>query len=401
MRIEYVAPQPVRDAIEALGRTEDLRLSPDNRRLAVAGFARDRIAVLEVAFESSPTGAQVSVTGVLELSSPALRKPHGLEFIDDETLIVANRAGDVVVFTLPRGEPGVRSLAAMPLQTWRAGELTLIESPGSVVLASSEPDRHEVLVCNNHIHTVTRHQFDPEAEHILVGSKVVLRKWLNVPDGVAVSHDRRWIAISNHNTHSVLVYEAPPSLSADSDPVAVLHGLRYPHGLRFSGDDRRLFVADAGAPNVHIYTRNGDRWRGVHRPESTIQVVEDTVFARGHVNPQEGGPKGLDITADGGVLVTTTEFQSLAFFDIAAALEAAAGRDARATGAAEAGNPPLGSQEAEDVPDVVTQLRLMELEARAEVAEAALSDVTAGMSWRITAPLRRLRAMLQPSHDPR
>lgn len=395
MQIEYAAPQPVRDAIEALGRTEDLRLSPDNRRLAVAGFARDRIALLEIEFDASAAGVQVTLSGALELSSPALKEPHGLDFIDDETLIVANRAGDVAVFSLPAAEFGVRSLPVRPLQTWQAGELNLLRSPGSVAVLPGGGDRREVLVCNNYIHTVTRHRLDPHVAHAPLDGDVLLRKWLNVPDGVTVSHDGRWIAVSNHNTHSVLVYDYSASLDEDSDPVAVLLGLHYPHGLRFTADDRGLFVADAGAPSVQFYARNGDCWSGVLHPESTMSVLGEAVFSRGHINPQEGGPKGLDITLDSDILMTTTEFQALAFFDVAAVVAVGEQRDARPVGT---GNQPASPQDLTGMSDVGTQLRLMELEARAEAAEATLRDVTTGMSWRVTAPLRQLGSMLRKLH---
>ena len=47
-----------------------------------------------------------------------------------------------------------------------------------------------------------------------------------------------------------------------------------------------------------------------------FEAVTPEVFARGRLNPQEGGPKGIDISKDTNVLVTTSEFQTLAFFDV-------------------------------------------------------------------------------------
>ena len=44
--------------------------------------------------------------------------------------------------------------------------------------------------------------------------------------------------------------------------------------------------------------------------------MDDTVFGRGRNNPQEGGPKGIDIDPRGQVLAVTCEFQPLAFFDL-------------------------------------------------------------------------------------
>ena len=97
-----------------------------------------------------------------------------------------------------------------------------------------------------------------------------------------------------------------------------------PHGLRFSGDGSRIFVADAGAPYIHVYANDGNGWRGVRSPITSFRVMDEAQFLRGRHNPQEGGPKGLDIDDEMNVLVVTSECQPLAFFDPAAILEGVA-----------------------------------------------------------------------------
>jgi hypothetical protein len=111
--IQYTAQQSVTDAVGSLGRTEDVRFSPSNRRLAVASYYRNRIVVFDIDIASSSGATQVALTGGVELSSPALQLPHGLDFIDDNTLIVTSRGSDgpgdgqaanVALFKLPNGE---------------------------------------------------------------------------------------------------------------------------------------------------------------------------------------------------------------------------------------------------------------------------------------------------------
>ena len=63
--IELVASDAVRDTLGALGRTEDVRLSPGGKRLVIACYALDRIAVADVVLESS----QVRIER-LELPAP-------------------------------------------------------------------------------------------------------------------------------------------------------------------------------------------------------------------------------------------------------------------------------------------------------------------------------------------
>ena len=44
--------------------------------------------------------------------------------------------------------------------------------------------------------------------------------------------------------------------------------------------------------------------------------MDDATFLRGRYNPEEGGPKGIDVDRDMSVLATTCEHQPLAFFDL-------------------------------------------------------------------------------------
>lgn len=377
LEIEYTAPQSVIDAVGSLGRTEDVRFSPSNRRLAVASFHRDRIVVFDIDIASSLGATQVALTGGVELSSPALQWPHGLDFIDDDTLIVTSRRSDVALFTLPSGERDVRSHEVLPIARWPSDGTTLLNAPGSVVVTRVAEDGCEILICNNSGHTVTRHLLDCDAGRAIRHSEILLQKYLNVPDGVSVSPDRRWIAVSNHTTHNVLLYENSPALNADAEPDGILRRVHYPHGLRFSADGRHLFVADAGAPYLHIYAQHPDQWRGVRHPIATVRIMDDAVFGRGRHNLEEGGPKGLDIDACSNVLVVTSECQPLAFFDVPALLQHAfAG----------------GSGREQRILDINYELSLMQESRKMaeKVTEAnALRD---SVSWRITAPLRRLNS---------
>lgn len=96
--VDYDAPQHVRDAVAALGWTEDVKFSPSNRRLAVAGFLENKIAVFDVSIAPSGHSRNIALTGVAEIASSHLNQPHGVDFIDDETIVVANRYGQPLHF---------------------------------------------------------------------------------------------------------------------------------------------------------------------------------------------------------------------------------------------------------------------------------------------------------------
>jgi len=397
LEIQYTAPQSVTDAVGSLGRTEDVRFSPSNRRLAVASFIRNRIVVFDIDIASSLGATQIALTGGVELSSPALRLPHGLDFIDDNTLIVTSRGSEgrvdgptanVALFKLPPGEEIVRTHEVLPIARWPANGATLLNTPGSVAVTHVEEDVGEVLICNNYGHTVTRHLLDRAADGAMRNSEILLNKYLYGPDGVSLSPDRRWIAVSNHTTHNVLLYENSPDLNSDAKPDGILRCIYYPHGLRFSADGRHLFVADAGAPYLHIYAQDPDQWRGVRHPVATVRIMDEAVFQRGRCNPENGGPKGLDIDACSNILVVTSECQPLAFFDVPLLLQHAfAG----------------GSEREKRILSISHELSLMQeirmMAKRAMEANALRNMETNAlrntMSWRITAPLRRLKSIFR------
>lgn len=319
MEIRYTAPDSVRDVIASLGRTEDVRFSPSNRRLALTAFRHHAVVVFDIDITCSAGRKEVALTRAAQFSSPALDYPHGVDFLDEETVVVASRGGDMPILKLPLDEAPSGELSSA--QVLRAGKLPLWNAPGSVSAYKTGEHSCETLVCNAGANTVTRHRVDFRAGCALESSDVLLEKWLDIPDGVTVSADGQWIAISNHNAHNVLLYRNSPSLDQQSDPDGMLRSLYYPHGLRFSPDGKRMFVADAGSPYVFVYENDGTGWDGVHNPIGSLRVMDDALYLRGRTNPKEGGPKGIDVDRGMNVLVATCECQPLAFFDLPALME--------------------------------------------------------------------------------
>lgn len=318
--IEVVASAEVSAVLRDLGRTEDLAFSPAQRRLAVAGYGEDKLVVFEVEIDTSRRSKRVVLTDCTQVTSPAFAAPHGLSFLDEDTLIVANRNGGMPILRLPpSGRAGGR-VHIEPAATSPAAGLRGLHSPGSVTTLALGDGRYEVLVCNNSAHQVTRHMVRDAGVFEITQDAVWLTKPLDIPDGVAVSTDRRWVAVSSHNTHSVLIFENTPDGDPSPAPAGVLHDVGYPHGLRFTADDEHLVVADSGAPHVNVFKRGNGDWSGVREPIGSFRVMDQRTYAQGRTNPEEGGPKGIDIHAHTNVLATTCETRGLAFFDMSAVL---------------------------------------------------------------------------------
>jgi DNA-binding beta-propeller fold protein YncE len=320
-RIDFTATEAVKGAILNLGRTEDVKFSPNNRRLAVAGYFRNKLVVFDVDIAVSSAGKRVNLTGFQEITSTSLKLPHGLSFIDDETLVVANLGGQVPILKLPAAGASDGKWELTSLRNICDDHAPRPYVPGSLTVSHLDQSHCEVLVCNSKTHNVTRHTLEINEPFVVNRNEVLLNRGLNAPDGVAISRDRRWIAISNHNEHNVLLYENTPRLNSNSRPDGILRYVNFPHGVRFTPDGNFVLVADAGSPYVNVYAKNGRGWEGKSNPVSSFRVMDEEVYLRGRSNPEEGGPKGIDIDRDMNVLVTTSAEQPLSFFDLPAILK--------------------------------------------------------------------------------
>jgi hypothetical protein len=378
--IKYTAPKHVSDVVAALalGRAEDVKFSPNNRRLAIASYSRNKIVVFEVCI-ASLSSKTITLTDVAEFASDHLRQPHGIQFIDDENIIVANRAGDATIFKLPA--PGSSNcLQLVPIGIIRSGDV--VHSPGSVSISKKEDNLYEALICNNDTNNITRHLIDFSNGYSIKSSEVLLAKRLNWPDGI--SFNREWIAVSNHKFHSVFLYRNTASLHKHSDPDGILRGALYPHGLLFSPDGSFILVADAGTPYVHIYKKDKSGWAGVRSPLKSIKVVTDENFLRGRESNLDGGPKGIDIDNSSSILVTTCKVQPLAFFDLTGILKRISLQRTTAY------NDAQKAFEMKHELDVQDEFLNIQDKFKEEIAQIKNSR-----SWRITGPLRWTGSLLR------
>jgi hypothetical protein len=370
------ASPAARAAIERLERAEDVRFSPNNRRLAIADFDRDLVAIADI--EITVTDGQsprVAMTAVTEFWSRHLHDPHGVAFLDDDTIVVASREGTMTVHDVPNidAAPGPIELSLVELAPSEG--FGRLQGPSALSVARDDAGHAEVMVCNFYGDVVTRHVLDRNGSerHEVLRNDVLVRDHLGRPDGVAISPDGAWIALSILDPPRVLMYEREALRNGESDPQAILLGLWHPHGLRFSADSRSLLVADAAMPSVHIFARNGATWHGLHhQPSDSVAVFDDEVFDCG-LGFARCGPKGLDIDPSGRVLAVTGECQSITLFDLSAILDRSAGR---------------GADHARSMRYELSRMR----EERAIEARhhARLASIMGSRSYRLTKPLRSL-----------
>jgi hypothetical protein len=364
-----LAPE-VREALDRLGRTEDVRFSPSGKQLAIVGFANECVGIADIEIASADGAPTIRLGRLRVFGSPALREPHGLDFLDEETIVVGNRAAGISIFRLPSDDTGGDLTL---LRTIEGEDGTTSSAPGSLVVRRTASGGVELLACDNWGNTVVRHALSESGEPAV--GDVVASAWLDLPDGLAVSSDGEWLAVSNHNAQNVLLYAL--SSGGEGEPVGMLRGVRYPHGIRFAADDATILVADAGAPVVQVFAPRGRTWDGPHYPTATLRVMDAETFARGHANEYEGGPKGIDVHPSAGVLAVTAECLPLAFFDVRETLDGS-GPDADAAGL-------LGYEL-----DLIHQAATAAAEAEARIAAIYRTRL-----WRMTLSLRRMYAAVR------
>src|SRR4029078_6807975 len=107
--------------------TKVVSLSASNRCLRVVDDLGDKIVIFEMSMDWRRHSKSISINGVVEISSPSLQRPHGIDFIDDNRIIVANREGQACIFDIPHGAKGKVELSPSMVVSSEK-----ISSPGSI-----------------------------------------------------------------------------------------------------------------------------------------------------------------------------------------------------------------------------------------------------------------------------
>ena len=319
--LDYQATPAVQEAIDRLGRTEDIRFSPSRKKLAFSAFEDGRIVVLDIAVTPSPSGPRIFLSDYVTFSSKNVEHPHGMAFIDEDTLVVANRTQFVSIFRIPPAGGVEKEFVTKPLRIIWRNRFRRLDSPGSVDVYPIGQNSYRLLICDNYAHVVTSARLNKKHNFRVSGHKVLLAKSLEIPDGVCVSKDKRWIAVSNHMPGTVFIYANESALGPESDPVAILLGMDCPHAIRFVEQDQKIIVADAATHFVHVYANAGKGWSGDYQPHRVIRVMDDHTFQLGRYNVEEGGTKGIDVDLDAGVIAMTCEHQPLTFYALKSFLD--------------------------------------------------------------------------------
>lgn len=309
----------VQNTIDRIDRTEDVCFSPDGTLLAIASYYINKIFIFKLELQQDHGKLQILLTDYLEINSSNFDHPHGIGWFDNQTIIVANRKANPAVIPLPTIWPNDRVCNLRPIQTLKFGKLAVpdvqkVGANSNLCVSKLDQNLFAVYVCSNNGNVVTHHILNANNNFQVENSKILLKKDLKVPDGVRVSDNGNWIAVSNHLCDCVHVYSTQSDLTVESAALALLKGTLFPHGLGFYDDDRIIVVSDSGAPFVHFYYSPTGDWNGEFLPVYTMQVISNEDFTELHVKKSDGGPKGISIFSN--ILAVTSQKIILKFVDL-------------------------------------------------------------------------------------
>jgi hypothetical protein len=95
-KLKFNALKCADEIVHSLQRTEDIKFSPSGSRVAVASYLENTISIFDVSITGSRNSKKVDLINAVMISSGDLKHPHGLDFIDEEKILVTNREGLVL-----------------------------------------------------------------------------------------------------------------------------------------------------------------------------------------------------------------------------------------------------------------------------------------------------------------
>jgi len=222
-------------ALAEATRTEDVCMTKDGTRLAVAGFSENKIFIFSIQITRHAESVDIQISDYLAISSSSFQDPHGLTFLGRDHLVVCNREGDVCIFRIPSMEASISEVTLDPIERI-SGQGFLrakVKNAGSLVAYELAENIYRIIVCSDQWHFVTAHRITLGETPGIVHEGVLLQNGLKIPDGAAISPDHKWISITNHVHGEVLLFKNTDKLNKQSEPDARLTGLVCPHGVDF------------------------------------------------------------------------------------------------------------------------------------------------------------------------
>jgi DNA-binding beta-propeller fold protein YncE len=284
-----------------LDRPEGVAFTPSGDYVVVTNSLADSITFYKRLDEKSPV---YETTPSFSIQGPQsqLNYPHDLSFSPDGMyLAVANRHSNAI--TIYKKNLPQNCYASIPIATI-GGVFSQIGTPDAVRYS---PIENIIVVANMASNSLTFYyyrgdQYDQQPYQVIRNSNLI------IPDGLDFSRRGELLAVTSHDTHSVLLFQRKNSSQGlyTENPIQILQGEEthfcYPHSLTFHPLKNYLAVSSSqGRKNVNIFS-NGSETTYSNTPELSLEIIEmydESTIALLDQLMQEGGVKGIAFSPDG------------------------------------------------------------------------------------------------------
>ena len=281
------------------------------------------LVLMQIDVEADP----IRIGRYTELRSPSLEFPHGVDFLSEDLIVVANRDAAVTFYRLPSAEhwqdiTEIEAIAEFTSPWFGPKRASRLSEGREVRCGPGSIRKHgdHLYICANYTNTVSKHPIAVRDDMIEIGDgELVVETGLELIDGISVSRDGHWIAVSDSGHGRVAIYRGD-----DYSEACELRdeNLVYPHGLCFDPSHRRLYVSDAGERLLHVFESVDGTWeRSMSHSSFSLPSIGDEAFYKTKhsvaekFRPLVGGIKGLDLDPSGRFLFGTCLNQTLAVFE--------------------------------------------------------------------------------------
>lgn len=284
--------------LKLIYRTEDVCVSPSKKYIAFTGFETHKILILSI-------NTQLNIFDkYLVVTCKGFKKPHGVAWLDDNTLVVANRFLNTIVFSFLNEDV---SDTHKNITVYDILKHQIIKDykdyKCSCVRACHRSDTtYDIFVCSNTEGYVLQFTYDTSL-HSTLNSHVLFDSVLAIPDGIALNKNKSLIAVTDYKHSSTFIFHYSFN-TYESTLIATLKGAKFPHGVVFLNDSKILTTC-GGTPYVYEYSNTKEIWGGEYMFTSKYRCVEEELYNKHHINEMEGGAKGIDVYDN--YIITTCE----------------------------------------------------------------------------------------------
>ena len=296
--MEVQVSEKICKQLKTIHRTEDVCVSPSKQYIAFTGFETHKILILSINNKLN------TFDKYLVISCKEFNRPHGVAWLDDNTLVVASRFSNTVVFSFSNEEivdiaknvidyTVLKHQIVKDYKRFRCSCVRACIRSGNI---------YDIFVCSNTNGHVLQFTYDLTLRATIT-SNVLFDDVLAIPDGIALNKQKSLIAVTDYKHASTFIFNYSFN-TYQSNLIATLKGAKFPHGVVFLNDDKILTTC-GGTPYVYEYLNTKEIWGGEYTVTSKYRCVEEELFNKHHINEMEGGAKGIDVYNN--YIITTCE----------------------------------------------------------------------------------------------